>query len=170
MRIRDRVFGCFLLVVCFLLYNETKEFPVPGHFKSSPPALWPRMVLTLLAALSLALIIISVREHLKEPKGEKAQGHKIDFRAIFASINKRVVAAIAVTLVFLFTFRPAGFVISCFVYFIVLTMILEPTKKIKTILYRVAQAAALIVFIYFVFCKGLRVQLPPGPFPEQWFM
>ena len=164
------IFGCFLLVVSFLLYGETKNFFArPGL--TATPALWPQIILALLAILSVALIIVSLKAYQKEIKENKAKGihAKINISALLASINKKVVAGLTATVAFILVFRPLGFAITSLIYFMVITMILEPTKDVKTIVFRVIQSLVLVVLIYLVFVRGLKVQLPLGPFPSHWF-
>ena len=162
-------------MLCFLLYRETGNFMDLPMFVASPPHLWPRIMLGLLAVLSAMLVAVNAKELLKEKKEKKPEGapqgvrEKIDLKAFFAA-NKKVVAAMVATLAFLFLFIPLGFAITCFVYFVVITMILEPTRDKKVIIFRVAQSLALIILIFLVFTKGLSVQLPSGPFPAHWFM
>ena len=162
------MFGCFLLVVCFLLYRETQNFfQFPGLVAS--PALWPQIVIGVLAFLSCALIISSLRAHFREAKGNKEKSINFNLGALFASINKKVVLALALTFAFLFAFRHLGFVITILIYYLALTMILAPTKNIKTIAIRAGQSIVLVVAIYLVFLRGLNVLLPIGPFPAYWF-
>ena len=169
-RIRDIIFSCFLLVVVFLLYRESKTFFVRPGMDASP-ALWPQIVLGLLAILSLALIVISLKEHLKVKKetSEKIINFKIKFSSLLALINWKVIGALAVTWAFLLVFRPLGFAITSFIYFIVITMILEPTKNIKKIAFRTTQAVTLVILMYFVFVRALKVQLPLGPLDQLFF-
>ena len=168
LRLRDMVFGCFLLVVCFLLYMETKNFFArPGL--AATPALWPQIIIGLLAILSSALIIISLKEHLKEIKNNNAKiiNFRINFRELLSLVNWKIIGALAVTWAFLLVFQQLGFIITSFIYYIVITMILEPTKKVKTISFRITQAVLLVVLLYFVFVKALKVHLPIGPL-DQW--
>ena len=169
-RIRDIVFGFILLVVCFILYRESKNIFARAGLIATP-ALWPQIIITLLAVLSIALILISFRAYLKEIKQNKENGKnaKINFGALLATVNVKVVASLVLTLIFVLVFRPLGFVITIPIYFILITMILEPTKNLKTIALRATQSIVLVLFIYFVFVRGLRVLLPFGPLPSYWF-
>ena len=171
MRIRDMAFGVFLLAVCAWLFVHTESFFVPPN-PVAPPSLWPRIVLAILAALAVVLIITNLMAHLKEVRENKANGvaqPKFDIVG-FLKEKRKVMGAMAVTLIFLFTFVPVGFIITCTIYFLVITYILEPTKNRKILALRVTQAVVLTALIYLVFMRGLNVQLPPGPFPAQWFM
>ena len=169
-RIRDIIFGFILLATCFILYRESKNiFARPGLIAT--PALWPQIIITLLTVLSIALIIISFRAYLKEAKQNKADGKiaRFNFGSLLATVNIKVVASLVLTLIFVLVFRPLGFIITIPIYFVLITMILEPTKNLKTIALRATQSIVLVLFIYFVFLRGLRVLLPFGPFPSYWF-
>lgn len=161
-------------MICLLLLNESRNFYVPPGTVAGP-ALWPRIILGLLAILSLVLMYAGYKN---TPKGQKEKpeavsGSKDSLAQKWASLtpgNKRVLAAMLVTMIFLFLFQPLGFIISITAYFLVITYILEPTKNPKQIGFRIAQALALTAFIYMVFSKGLSVRLPAGIIHANWLM
>lgn len=171
---RDMIFGGLLFLICLLLLNESRNFYVPPDTVAGP-ALWPRIVLGLLAVLSLVLMYVGYK-HI--PKGQKenqeaVSGNQGSLTKKWASLtpgNKRVLAAMLVTMIFLFLFQPLGFIISITAYFLVITYILEPTKNPKQIGFRIVQALALTAFIYMVFSKGLSVRLPAGIIPATWLL
>ena len=154
----DIIFGSLLLLACVLLFLETGKFYVPPTSIDAPPSLWPRIILILLFAM---LVLLVGRSFLKKKDVKAAGGKKL----FFTGENKRVFSAIAATVIFLFLFKRIGFIISVSSFFLAATFILEPTKNVKEIVIRVIQAAALVAFIFFVFGKGLSVQLPSG----DWF-
>jgi len=162
-------FGAFLLLICVWLFHNTGTFFVPPN-PVAPPALWPRIILVLLGSLSVALIVINLREYLREANQRQADGTQaatVDIMAVVFE-KRKVLAAMAATLTFLFSFERVGFVISCLVYYVGITYILEPTKDGKTLALRVVQAAILIALTYLVFIRGLNVQLPAGILPAHW--
>ena len=153
----DIIFGGILLLACVLLFLETGKFYIPPTSIDAPPSLWPRIILTLLIAMLILLIVRAV----KKKDGSGAGRIKL----LLTKESKRVISAIAATVIFLLIFKRVGFMISVFSYFLAATFILEPTKSVKEIVIRVIQAVALVAFIFFVFGKGLSVQLPSG----DWF-
>ena len=163
-------FGAFLLAVCVWLFNVTGTFFSPPN-PVAPPAMWPRIIIVLLGVLAIALIVTNLIAHINEIKAAKEKGIELPKADIMGIIyeKRKVLGAMAVTLVFLFTFVPVGFVITCVIYFVVITYILEPSKDHKVLITRVVQAIVLVILIYFVFMRGLNVQLPTGIMPAQWF-
>ena len=164
-------FGVFLLAVCAWLFHHTESFFVPPN-PVAPPALWPRIVLAVLAILAIALIVTNLIAHLKEVRENKEKGirrPKLDVIQ-FLKEKRKVLGAMTATVIFLFTFVPIGFVITCLIYFVVITYILEPSKDLKILALRVTQSAVLVILIYLVFLRGLNVQLPAGLLPAHWFM
>lgn len=173
---KDTIFGALLFLICLLLLNETRNFYSPPD-TAAGPALWPRIILGLLAALSLVLMYAGYKNTPKKQQESQAAGAAAGSRDSLAKRlfgltpgNKRVLAAMFATMVFLLLFQPLGFIISITAYFLVVTYILEPTKKPKQIGLRIIQALALTAFIYMVFGKGLSVRLPAGIIPATWLL
>ena len=155
MKKKDIIFGGFFLLICVILFLETRKFPVPIAALAAPPSFWPRIILTLLTVMLAVLIIRSFLF-----KGDTKDAGKA--KSVLTKENIRVVSAIAATLLFLFLFKRVGYIISIFMFYLVSTYIMEPTKSVKAIAMRVIQAAILVASIYFIFGKGLSVQLPSG--------
>lgn len=162
---KDMIFGGSLFLICVLLIIETFNFYSPPN-QIAGPSLWPRIILTLLAALSLVLVYSGFRK-LQAERGQASQEVKEPF---LNPKTKRVMAAIVSTIGFLVAFRTLGFAISVIIYFVIITYILEPLKGAKPLLIRIGQAVLLVAFIYFVFGKGLSVRLPNGILPNSWFI
>lgn len=153
---RDIGFGVLFIIISIFLFRETFNFYNPPQ-QIAEPALWPRIMLVLLVILSLGLIYSGIKNKPEKKKEKSRAG------------DTRVILAMVATVLFLEAFKPLGFVISVLLYYIAITLILEPTKDPKTLGIRFLQAAILVLFIHFVFGKALSVRLPHGILPRHWF-
>lgn len=138
------------------MYKETFNFYNPPQ-QIAEPALWPRIVLFLIVVLSLGLIYTGFKS---KPEGKSESNRAGDIR---------VGLAMAATLLFLFAFKPLGFVFSIILYYIAMAYILEPTKDVKTFGIRLVQAVVLALIVHFIFGVALSVRLPNGILPKSWF-
>lgn len=156
---RDISFGIAFILISIVMFMETFNFYNPPQ-QIAEPALWPRIILTLLVLLSLGLIYSGIKGKPQE-EHEKEESNRAG--------DLRVVLAMLATVVFLAVFKPLGFVISIIFYFLAITYILEPKKDLKTFALRFAQALALSLLIHFIFGVALSVRLPHGILPKKWF-
>lgn len=156
---RDISFGIAFILISIVMFMETFNFYNPPQ-QIVEPALWPRIILTLLVLLSLGLIYSGI-------KGKPQEEHKKEESNRTGDL--RVVLAMLATVLFLAVFKPLGFALSIIFYFLAITYILEPKKDLKTFAIRFVQALTLSLLIHFIFGVALSVRLPHGILPKKWF-
>ena len=114
---------------------------------------YPRVLLILLAAMSVALIISSVRQLIKTKDQDASPKEKIDYRCVL--ITFLLSGAYVIVL------EPLGFLISSALYVFFQTMNLCPKEKLTPIKFAVIAIGSSIV-IYVLFRHFLFLMLPGG--------
>jgi len=150
------VAGLIFLVFSIFLYVETLRFPSPP-VQGTGLAFWPRFLLIMLMCASLLLIYSGRRQE----GNEAAEGAK---RADKDIVIKKPLYAIAVSVLFMVLFKVTGFAFSIFLYFLAITVIVDPDLRPSRLCMRGVQALGVVMLVYVVFGLFLRVNLPKGIF------
>jgi putative tricarboxylic transport membrane protein len=152
---RDAGIGLILLEFCGLLYWQTALVSAPS-FVPIGPAFYPRVILILLAALSVWLILETfLRRRAPARAAKKPAGPASDYR--------RVLLGFFVFLGYVVSLSVIGFVSGTFLFLLGLGWAVGP-RKTREIPKLLAVAAGTAVVTYLVFEKYLYVFLPRGFF------
>jgi putative tricarboxylic transport membrane protein len=113
------------------------------------------------AATVLCAIALTVRG-LRHPQEEDAP-HAADDEEGTAALDVdtgRVLVAFAMLAAYIVAFIPLGYLLSTFLFLVVLPTYVDRAKLLRNVIY----AAGFSAVVFVMFERGLQVQLPPGPF------
>ena len=155
---RDGVAGLICLAVSVFLLALTLKLP-PAVMVPIGPAFYPRVVLSLLALLSVILIGLDLRAmHLARAAGPAAAAP-----AAGPAPNYRLVLATFIEFgIYIALLPPLGFRIDTFLFVLALQVTLEWPRTPLRWLLAVAVAVATSLVCYLVFEDYLSVLLPRG--------
>lgn len=114
----------------------------------------PKIVAVLLALCALGFLI----QALRSPKIEKDEKKPLETKK---SSMIRFAVAMALLLLYAVLLQPVGFIIMTVVYIFFQSLLMVPDEKRS---YKTSAILAVVsaIVIYFVFSKGLSMQLPQG--------
>ena len=157
---RDGISGLVCLGISIWLLVLTFFLP-PAAIVTIGPAFYPRIVLSLLAILSVILIAIDVRAM------RKLQGVSITAPQSGLAPNYKLVFATFVQFGLYIALLPGlGFRISTFLFVLMLQATLEWPRSVKDWLLALAVAVATAWLCHIVFEDYLSVLLPRGTWSE----
>lgn len=150
---RDGGIGLGLLGACVVLYWQTGAIPTPP-FVPLGPALYPRIVLILLAALAVWLILADI---LARPKGPQVQSKPAASRPNY----RLVLICFVVFGGYVIGLSLLGYLLATFLFVLGLGWIMgaRQTRELPKLL---ALAAGTTLATYLIFEKYLHVFLPRG--------
>lgn len=155
---RDGVTGLVCLAISLWLLALTLSLP-PAVIVPIGPAFYPRVVLTLLALLSVILIVLD----LHTTRLARAAAAAAPAPAAGPAPNYRLVLATFIEFGIYIALMPAlGFRISTFLFVLALQATLEWPRSAKHWVLAVAVAAATSIACHLVFEDYLSVLLPRG--------
>jgi putative tricarboxylic transport membrane protein len=149
MGLADRLSGVVLLVFAALMAYFAWKLPL-GTFQRPGPGFFPLLLSFVLGPLALLLLISSLVA-LPAKKEEKAQPHESDLRKIFYILGS--------LLVYAFCFDKLGFLISTFLFFLLLKPLIQRSWG-----YVVGGSLLVTGVSYLIFDTLLQSQLPRGIF------
>ncbi len=108
----------------------------------------------------VAFFLLVLKEEIKISTGEKADAPKTSYKLIISDKSKRIWFFIIGMCIYLFIINKIGFTISTILFTsIIMSMLGIKDKRMIVIL-----PIGLIIFLYFIFSKWLRIPLPSGIF------
>ena len=152
----DRQIGLVLLAFCAVMYWQTFQIRTPGfaQFQQIDAPFFPRLILALLAALSLVLV---VRGGGAQPRPSRAAVVQ------FARRYRDVLASLAAFVVYLGAIAVVGWLAATMLYMAAMQLLLTPRVSRRT-LYVVAGSVAFSWLLAAIFEQYLHVVLPRGLF------
>lgn len=141
---RERIIALVCLAFAAFIWFTAGTFPA-SFLDAVGPALYPRFLAALIAALSLALFITS-RGPVEPMKG------KMEFKS-FAYV-------LVVICIYLLIFNLAGFVISTIAFLLALVLYFDNRELKLRLKYGVPYAVIFSLLLYFFFARFLGVLLP----------
>jgi putative tricarboxylic transport membrane protein len=156
---RDGISGLVCLAISIWLLALTFGLP-PAAMVPIGPAFYPRIVLSLLAVLSIMLIVLDIRA----TRLMRAGGAAVSAAAAAgAASNYRLVLATFIEFGLYITLLPAlGFRISTFVFMLAMQATLQWPRGIKRWALAIIVALATTLICYLIFEDYLSVLLPRG--------
>ncbi|MFZ5946178.1 MAG: tripartite tricarboxylate transporter TctB family protein [Bacillota bacterium] len=157
MKKEDVIAGIIFLTISVALFLQTLTFPAPP-VQGSGPSFWPRLLLIILAILSIALIVSAFRNKIISAVinvdiKEKENAKKKMSKPLWGIIS---------AVLFVLLFKKLGFFLSTFFFLYALTFIIQFDLTPKKILTRALQSSLLVGVIYLLFGFFLKVNLPKG--------
>jgi hypothetical protein len=139
----DRLAAIFLLVICGVLWFEVSPYSMLASF-------FPKIVIGVLAVLSLVLLIMS------SIKGEK--------KWLFKDIDKKYIIFVVIILAIWIGMIPVlGFFLSSVVFFNLLVWLIGSSKKdLSANVLSFVVVCGIVSLFYFIFKEILLVPLPEG--------
>jgi hypothetical protein len=152
---RDSISGLVCLAISLAMLAMTLGLP-PATMVPIGPALYPRVVLSLTAILSVILIVMDVRA------GRTAVGATAPVQTVPAPNYRLVLATFILFGLYIALMPKLGFRISTFLFVLALQVTLEWPKTQKRWLVAFAVAIGTAAACHFVFEYYLQVLLPRG--------
>ncbi len=144
--------GIILLTGCVLFYYASL-FPHSRRGDQVGPALWPKMILSLIIILSTVLLIQQVVRLIKTKGQQKEQQTPLEKEG-----SRMLLLSIMLSLFYGFGVSYAGFLLSIFLFQILFLLILKVKKMHILVLYPICLTGV----IYAIFIKVLYIPLPRG--------
>lgn len=147
MKNADRISALIILGVCALFFAEARDF-------SPYSALFPRVIIIILAVLALLLLIHS---YARPEAGKVFDRNEITVKylTVLASLLLMIAWTVFVSLL--------GFLTSSIIFFSLLTIILDRKhKQPLQILKKVGLVAVIVTGIFLIFSRLLYVPFPGG--------
>ncbi len=144
--------GIILLTGCILFYYASL-FPQTMSADQVGPALWPKMLLSLIIILSAVLFTQQVFRLVKTKETDEKQDTPLEKDG-----SRMLVLTVALSLLYGFGVSYAGFLLSIFIFQILFLLILRVKKMWVLILYPICLTGV----IYALFIKVLYIPLPRG--------
>src|SRR5579885_3522650 len=149
---RDGIAGLICLAVSIFLLYLTLGLP-PAVMVPIGPAFYPRLVLSLLALLSVILVGLDLRQ-ARLARGTAAAGQAPNYRLVLATF---IEFGLYIALL-----PPFGFRIATFLFVLALQVTLEWPQSGKRWMLAIGVAAATSIVCHLVFEDYLSVLLPRG--------
>lgn len=135
---------------CYLYYVAT-QLKVFRAYKEVGPDFWPKIVLTVLIALSAILTVYNVSVWRKSRDKEQVSAEK-------EGNWKRVLIVFLLAVGYVYFLKTLGFIVASPLFIIGMMLVIMPERK-KVIPFGVI---GIMVMIYIIFNKLLFVPLPKG--------
>lgn len=154
----DIVVSVFFMVLSAAMIVMAKMLP-KSKVMDIGPDFMPLVIGTVTLILSAILLFLSVKNFKKHVA-------EIDPSSIEACDYKRVLSSVILVLIYVFTMKPIGFIISTLVFLLLQMYVLSPdderTKKDVVKLAIIDVIFTMVVF--FLFRYGFKIVLPAGIF------
>lgn len=142
-----------LTILDVIVFLNIRQIPSGGKLGVGADFM-PKIVCILLALCAAGFLI----QALRSPKAEKAQKKSGEIQK---SSMIRFAAAMGLLLIYALLLQPVGFIIMTIVYIFFQSLLMVPEEKRSYKTSAILAVTAAIV-IYFVFSRGLSMQLPEG--------
>ncbi|RJQ65286.1 MAG: tripartite tricarboxylate transporter TctB family protein [Desulfobacteraceae bacterium] len=150
-KIGELIFSSTIFLVACALYYVASTFPDYQKTDQVGPALWPKMILLIILILSGILTAKNGNRLLSGIRSSEGS-------APGPRVNRMLIAAVALSLAYVFIVSYAGFLVSIFLFQIIFLRILRVRNPVTLILYPVC----LTFIVYAVFIRLLYIPLPKG--------
>lgn len=146
--------GVIFIIISTVFFIETKKFPEKLG-KDVGAAFWPKILICLLIIMSLWLIFTGLQKRRKLSDKKKMK---------FSLIILKPYLGMIICIGFVILFKPLGYIISVFLFYILLAHTMFGRFNWKFFWGAAIQATLLVLTIYILFVKLLSVNLPVGIF------
>ncbi|MFH1931084.1 MAG: tripartite tricarboxylate transporter TctB family protein [Pseudomonadota bacterium] len=155
MKITDILGG--IIGLLFSLFIFWRSFYCPKFAVTiAGPRFFPQILSLFLGGLSVFLLIQSIFIKKGNPSPAEGPGRGQNSKVVTFS---KVMSAILASIVYVFAMREVGFLISTFIFFVFLMLLMQEKKKLfQTICWAIAVTGV----NYFLFAILLRASLPIG--------
>ena len=144
MKNANRITAAVLLCLCIYFFIESGNFTSFG-------LLFPRVIVGILAFLSLMLLILSF---VKPEEGKVFDTLNIRYLPVIISVSLMIAWAFIIDLI--------GFYITSIVFFPLIVVFLDRKSKPIVLIRNIGIVIAIVTGFYFFFVKVLQVPFPTG--------
>ena len=152
MKTANRISAIIILLLCAGLWLQTKNF---SHYS----ALFPRVVILILALLSLFLLVMSFakKEVVKDDKKMVFDPAEITIRYF------NIVISLSFMVLWVFFIPILGFYLASIIFFSIMSIYLDKkNRKILKVLEKIGIIFLLVTSFYLFFTKFLFIPFPEG--------
>ncbi|WLD93764.1 tripartite tricarboxylate transporter TctB family protein [Alkalihalobacillus sp. AL-G] len=151
---KDRIAGVVLLIFCIFFYFQTKLIDIKDLTEISA-AFFPRLLLGLIAGLTVVMIIQSFLKKERKTASEKEKNEKEGIVWIIFALFALYILSLALL----------GFIISSFIFITIVYLIILPVKRpVKSHVIALSSILVITIALSFIFENLLNVFLPTGIF------
>lgn len=146
--------GIIFIIISIIFFIETKSFPEQLG-RDVGAAFWPKVLIVLLIILSVWLIVTGLLM-----KNESSDKRKLKLSLTML----KPYLGIGICIGFVFLFKSLGYIVSVFLFYVLLAHVMYGRFNWKFLFGTAVQATLLVLAIYILFVKLLSVNLPMGIF------
>lgn len=154
----DLIVSIFFIVLSIVMMIAAQALP-KSKVMDIGPDFMPMVIGAVSLVLAVALLIITLIRF-------KANAEKIASEKPEVYDYKRVLLSILLMLVYVFTFKPIGFIVATLIYLPLQITVLAPDDKRtkKDIILYVVIDVIFTLAVFFLFRYGFKIMLPTGIF------
>ena len=156
LRNKEILSGAFLVILSVILLFSTESFNTSSISAYGNPATVPRIILVLLAAISIMILISGILKVRREDSGNESA--KPDMKERLPFILTFILIA-----VYILSVSILGYIVSTTIYLFLQIFILSCFSK-KRLILNVVIAIGVSVILFCIFRYGFDVFLPRGIF------
>jgi len=149
---KDRALSIILLLFCLIMYMETFNFAEKTKMQVAGPAVYPRIVIGIIAFLAL---IVLIQSFFAKTKNSEAFNWK-NFKEKYS----KVIILFILFGIYVYLLSVLGFILSTLLYMFISQALLMGFKQRKPIIINVCVTSVATFLVYFVFTDFLGIWLP----------
>jgi putative tricarboxylic transport membrane protein len=151
---KDRILSICMLLFCTVMYMETFNFAEKTSIQVAGPAVYPRILLYVIAGFS---IIILIRSFFTKASGDEST--VFSWKG-FLDKYKKIVLLFLFFGVYVFLLSNVGFIMATLLFMFASQALLMGLKKTKPVIINVCVTSVSTFLVYFVFTESLSILLP----------
>lgn len=165
----------FLYILSVFVYSMARNFPIMrGAPRAQNPGFYPILLSVMLFILTTILLINTIRKVINnsddlvkienkkaEDNLEKGKSEKLFWGKSTPLTKKYLALAVIMTYIYIHLLNWLGFVISTFVFMIVMSRAISPKEKFKTSKLTIISIIVTVIF-YIIFDMIIGIRFPSG--------
>lgn len=154
----DIVVGVFFMALSACMMVAAKMLPKSKVMEIGPDFM-PMCIGVVTFVLAAVLTFLNI-------KNMKMRAAEIDVASIAECDYKRVLSSIILVLIYVFTLKPIGFLVTTVIYLMLQMLVLSPDDKRdkKSVIQLAVINVVFTLVVFFLFRYGFKIVLPAGIF------
>jgi putative tricarboxylic transport membrane protein len=149
---KDRALSISLLIFCLIMYMETFNFAEKTNLQVAGPEVYPRIVLSIIAAFS---IIVLIKSFFTKENTTAA----FEWKGFLDEYGKIILLFLSFG-IYVFLLATVGFIVATLLFMFVGQALLMGLKQPKPIIINICVTSVATFLVYFVFTDFLGIWLP----------
>jgi putative tricarboxylic transport membrane protein len=151
---KDRALSLALVLFIGVMFAETFNFPEKSDWQMYSPALYPRIILSIIGILTVILCFRSFKPTIKQTADHKDR--KQNSRRAYG----KIVWLFVFFGIYVILLQQLGFIIATILYLLCSQAILMGIRKPKAVILNSSVSLVATFTVYFIFTNVLQVWLP----------